>query len=81
MTMRLIQQTQSINTSEIDLRSVSCMTAEKEYEDTLNMLCRMKEENRPKQDYDVLQRADFMFQIYVCLVSHDLLQLQHIKTR
>jgi len=48
MTMRLIQQTQSINTSEIDLRSVSCMTAEKEYEDTLNMLCRMKEENRPK---------------------------------
>ena len=46
MTMKLVQQTQPINTSEIDLKPVSCTAAEKEYEGTSNMLCRVKREDR-----------------------------------
>ena len=32
-----------------------------------------------KQDHNVLQKADFMFQTLICLASHDPLQFQHIK--
>lgn len=44
MTMRLVQQTQSTNTSEIGLRLMSCTVTEKEYEGVLCMLCKKKEE-------------------------------------